>query len=306
MPVTNPVTQLRERERDPRVIDPRASLETQVHVFQSLINGPPRGSRVITITPALATWILTNLATRNRKPRAAKIHRFAADMKAGKWMLTGDTIKFSRLLEDGQNRLAAVVRANVPIETHVVFGISTSAFDVIDTGTGRTNADILTIVKVPHARHVAQAVRWLMIYQSGNPQDRSQTFTNAELYEFYQAHVDEDRMQECVVRALKVGRRVPIGSLAAHLYMFIGQKPVVAGRFAADLATDSKGARKLLNAIDRLKVAHFGRVKETIVNALIVKAWMAYCDGRLITAATLKWDESKDYPDFGWAGISTP
>ena len=193
-----PVTQLRDRERDPRIIDPRAPLDAQVQVLRSLINHPPRGSRVITITPKLAEWILTTLGkTGNRKRRISKIIRWSLALKDGRWQLTGDTIKFSRVkLEDGHNRLAAIVRSNTAMETHVVFGVPEDCFDVIDTGTSRNNADVMTIAAVPAPRHTAQAVRWLKIYESDNPTDRSQSFANDEVLDFYLTNVDPKRMSE--------------------------------------------------------------------------------------------------------------
>src|SRR4051794_4301498 len=79
------------------------------------LNSPPENSRRVWITPELARAILTDLnkGTRTKKPE--EIRRYANDMKDGRWVMTGESIKFGTdgLLKDGQNRLSACVQANV-------------------------------------------------------------------------------------------------------------------------------------------------------------------------------------------------
>ena len=48
---------------------------------------------------------------------------------------------------------------------------------------------------------------------------------------------------------MKVGRILPTGTLAAHLYMFMSLKPMVAARLAADLAVPQGNAKKLINQL---------------------------------------------------------
>ena len=110
------------------------------------IEQPPENSRVMTITPKICAELLVyNQNNRPEKPK--KIAEYANYMMGGKWMLTGDTIKFSnaKLLRDGQNRVKACARAGVPFRTHVVFGIDDEAFDRLDQGKNRNGADVLSI-----------------------------------------------------------------------------------------------------------------------------------------------------------------
>src|SRR5664279_4273925 len=68
------------------------------------------------ITPSLAaTYLEANI--KNRKVKEKAVQRYAADMVAGEWMLTGEAIKFSDegSLLDGQNRLRAIVMSRTPI-----------------------------------------------------------------------------------------------------------------------------------------------------------------------------------------------
>ena len=97
-----------------------------------------------TVTPAIAReWLTHNID--NRSPREASIESYAQDMLAGRWQLTGESIKFAedgRLL-DGQNRLMAVIKSGIPIETVVVRGLDPRSQIAMDGGIARTSGDAL-------------------------------------------------------------------------------------------------------------------------------------------------------------------
>ncbi len=78
------------------------------------------------VTPALARkWLELN-AENNRLPRPRKIQAYARDMASGNWNSdSGETIKFDKngILVDGQNRLQAVLLADMSIAMDVVTGL---------------------------------------------------------------------------------------------------------------------------------------------------------------------------------------
>jgi hypothetical protein len=286
--------------RGPRFIDPNAPLAEQLKALDSMIRNPPEGSRVIVITSQVAEAILRDRNDNNRRKRPTKIRRFSEHMTSPSgWGLTGDTIKFGKsgLLLDGQNRLSACVRAGVPFRTHVVFGIDDNAFPFIDTNAVRTNPDTLQIAGVPHAKTVAQAVRWLIIYE-GNPMDRGRVVENDELLAYYRKHVDADQMNLAIARANDITRLIPRGALAAHLYMFDRVNAKATARFADHLAKGIKGGRKLTEKFDRLRKQTMGRINEIQSNALIIQGFNAYRKNVLLTMPMLNWTETKDYPGF--------
>lgn len=280
-------------KKTPRFVDPKAPVAQQYEQLRSFINQPPETSRVMIITPALADMILKQLNNNNRKRRPANIKRFADSMLMNNWTLTGDTIKFSRkgLLLDGQNRLAAGFRSSKPFTTHVVFGIDDDAFSLIDAGAIRTNPDTFTIAGVPHAATAAQAVRWLIIGQ-----DRGRKVENQELLDYYNKSIDKDQLEQSVRDALAVGRILPPGALAAHLYLFSGKSDRLQARFVSDLIKRKSGGRKLIEKVERLRQQQMRRINELQINALIIQAWNAYRSGKNLTAAMLNWDENKEYP----------
>lgn len=283
-----------------RFIDPNAPLDQQIKYFSDLIQKPPENSRVITFTPDLAAWILTELNTHNRSKRPAKIKRFADAMERDEFLLTGDTIKLSRagLLADGQNRLSACVQSGKRFRTHVVFGIDDRAFTVIDANAVRNNPDTMKIAGITYPRIAAQAVRWLIICDD-NPLDRGRAIENAELLKYFSSKVDKDRFETAKACAVGVSSAVPTGALAAHLYMFAKVHAKATGRFAADLVEEVRGGKKLISKLSNLRKQNLGRLHEVQVNALIIQAWTAYRRGETLTAAMLNWNETKDYPTIG-------
>jgi hypothetical protein len=100
--------------------------------------------RLVLITPDVAEeWLRSNQGNRNVRERW--IAQIASAMQEGRWVVNGDTIKFAsdgRLL-DGQHRLLACVRAQIPFLAYVIKGLDSTVFDTIDQNKSRSTADIL-------------------------------------------------------------------------------------------------------------------------------------------------------------------
>jgi hypothetical protein len=106
------------------------------------------------ITPARASELLQS-NVKNRTPKNPVVSKYARDMANGKWKNdTFELIKISRsgVILDGQHRLMAVVKANIPIYFHVVEGVDDSVFDVLDTGSNRNASDVFKINNITPTR----------------------------------------------------------------------------------------------------------------------------------------------------------
>ncbi len=115
---------------------------------------------VVFVTPDMAKrWLTHN--TRNRKVRDADVRRYARDMVAGAWQLTGEPVKFAAdgILLDGQHRLAAIVKTGATLPMHVARGISAEAQKVMDTGRKRTASDALTMDGQSHTSLLAATAK---------------------------------------------------------------------------------------------------------------------------------------------------
>lgn len=297
-----PASDLPSIDTGPRYIDPNSPVEKQIAMLDLLRRNPPENSRRVTITPALAEHVLRELTDFNRKRRNTSVRQYADDMAAGRWRLTGENIKFGRsgLLRDGQHRLAACVRAGVPFETFVQFGIDDDVFVVIDTGRKRDGDDAFSIAGVPNAKSASAAVRWFRILTSDRPDDRAVCFHNRELLETYRT-LNEAQFDEAVAdakMACKGQRAVHESALAALVYIYRKKHAKAVASFLAELKTMKGGAKRLVDRLENIKKQALGRVHETQRNAMLVNALNCYVAGEAVTQKRIDWTDVKDFPEF--------
>ena len=189
------------------VITPFRPPEPAVAVNPNGTAPPVCKPEVMTITPDLAReW--TGLNTRNRPVRYTKVAQYARDMRAGNWMLNGETVKIAAdgTILDGQHRLYACIQAEMAFETVVIRGLAPEAQDTIDTGMARKFADQLTLrgeVNTPLLGAIARwALRWLRGVKMSGTTDQDPT------HEEMLALLDADpRIREACVWAVAVRSR---------------------------------------------------------------------------------------------------
>ena len=107
------------------------------------------------ITPQIAARML-EANTNNRPARNGLIQSYADDMRAGRWQMNGDAIRFNvdGQLIDGQHRLLAVVRSGLAISSLVIRNLPAEAFQTIDGGATRKAGDLLNLMDVKNARFI--------------------------------------------------------------------------------------------------------------------------------------------------------
>lgn len=240
-----------------------------------------------TFTPADAQRILAEYNKRNRNIKPATVALIARDLTDGRYLVNGETIKFATdgMLLDGQNRLAACVRANVPLTSWVVRGIDNDAFDTIDVGLPRTGGDILHVQNESHAPVLAAALTLVGAYEAGRLPKGS--ISRNRLRPLLEAH---PTIRESVTRIanneISKQKLASKPILAFMHYMLSKVDPVKATEFfdrledGASLAPGSPilvlRNRLIRNAADPKKLA------STDVFALCLKAWDAFFNERSI------------------------
>jgi hypothetical protein len=281
------------------------ALKDQIAILSDLIKDPPDNSRIVEFTPKLAEYVLTNLNDKNRPMKPTKIKIYANDLSQEMWGLTGDTIKFGKdgFLKDGQNRLAATVRANCVLKTHVVFGIDPHLFARMDIGKNRNGADVFSIAGVSYANHVSATVRWLLILTSDDPANRGAQFPNEELLAAYRDKFDSERIEQSIHAALAVRKTShhPVGPLAALHYLFSERNQRKADSFFEEWASGrAKKARApsryLQNELVRIARESNNRMHENVRNGMIIKAWNVYVQERSASKADLRHAVSDPMP----------
>lgn len=263
------------------------------HLIEKHAKKPPRESRILSIDPKSAELILRERNTGNRPRKPNKVEQFASDMAAGRWGLTGDTLKFApdgRLL-DGQNRLAACVRAGTPFRTHVVFGIDPKLFPRMDVGKPRNAADILHIAGYNYASTLAAALRWAYLFDN-DPYNR-ETLKPEFVLELARKHYPD------IGPHLKEGREInrqyghPAGQMAALMYKFSKtDRPDALDFMRAWMRGHRDGRHHIIDSMQTLlqsiKASNNGRIHELTRAAAVIKAWNIFRGASKASAAQLR------------------
>jgi hypothetical protein len=232
-------------------------------------------SEVVTITPAMAEIILANHNIGNRPLKTARF-KYAKSMEDGLWKLTSQGISFSRdgILNNGQNRLSAIIIAARPVKMMVSFGEDRSVFDILDTGDKRTGADTFAIKGKENCAALAAAVRVLWNIERGSPLGNA-SIGNDVLLDVLAKHPDIER--HCTAGST-IGKklRASTGGLTAAFYL-IGKRssharrlPEFTGRLLSGVGVKPRDA--VITLRDALMQRTLGRNGGVIAGATIL-AW---------------------------------
>lgn len=122
----------------------------------------------IMITPQLAMRMLEDNAD-NRPVKPLLVNNAAADILAGRWRVNGETIIVSQegFLNDGQNRLLAIIKANMAAMSFVVFGVERDSRVTVDSGKSRTLRDVFGMDGIANASRTSLIVSLHLAYTRG-------------------------------------------------------------------------------------------------------------------------------------------
>jgi hypothetical protein len=118
---------------------------------------------IILVTPEIAERYLEG-QRRNRTLRRRQIEFLVRELQRGEWKFNGETLILDEdgQMLDGQHRCHSCIKSGVPFLTLVVRNISHKARDRIDTGSKRTNGDILGMEGVTSPQLAAAVVAKLL------------------------------------------------------------------------------------------------------------------------------------------------
>lgn len=105
-------------------------------------------SEIILVTPEKAREFLS-FNEGNRYIRSTWVEYLANCIRNNEWQATHQGIGFSKsgMLLDGQHRLHAIIKADIPVMMMVTYGLADQVFSVLDSGIKRTDADLTKIPK---------------------------------------------------------------------------------------------------------------------------------------------------------------
>ena len=247
--------------------------------------------RIMTITPELAADCLERCNTRNRTRSEYHVARLAKVITNGEWVFNGDAIRFNGdVLLDGQHRLAAVVKANKPIQSLVIHGLPAEVFSTIDRNKSRSNADVLSIEGYRNCHSLSAAVSWLHRYGIKSFR-RSQTTTpspaeQAALLEKYPSVIAwASRQNSCKQRLV-----IPSLWIATCTLFGLKDEPLAIDFFDGVHLGFTTGSSDPFFMFRERMIANQGnklKLREIDVAALAIKAWNAKRSG--VQIRTLVW-----------------
>ena len=250
-----------------------------------------QNAQVLEVTPELAHRYLERNKT-NRPVSLRTVKELTRAIGDGEWQVNGESIKFDVLgnLIDGQHRCHAVIKAEKPIKTFVLFDLPSDSFKTLDTGKKRNNADTLGIMGFRNPTQLAAAARFVVNFKS-NTLRSNEIVTNQAMEHFIDGH---PRIMESVtfVKEIKADSVLPISVAAGLHFLFTEVDADDAELFFRDLAKGS-----MLSATDpvfllREKLIYYkNRVgskltrRETVAH--VIKAWNYRRTGK--TVKKLMW-----------------
>lgn len=239
------------------------------------------------VTPSIARQWLGKRPDNQRVEKRGKITAYARDMKSGRWdELTAEFIKFDEngSLIDGQNRLLAVILADVSITFDVAHGLPSAAMLVLDSGAPRGAADAMKVSGVASRARGAAIVRWSILWDAGIYTGTGGRLhpTNSEVVERYATdqgvyNAAASRATDCQNRGLATGASAGV---AYYLFSRIDHESAH-GFFDQYVSGANLPVRSSILALrNRMARVHVDRITRPEQLALFVRAWNAYRDSR--------------------------
>lgn len=173
----------------------------------------------VTLTPELAALLL-EINEDNRVGSRQRTDEYAASIVAGKWKLNGESIIIANdgLMNSGQTRCAAVIKAGKPIETMFTFGVERDTRFTLDQGRKRTQGNLFEMKKIKNANKMAPACRLAMRYLTGQIGDNQHTDSESVLDFYDKNEIIQDSFH--AVRKCVNILHVPSGPATACHFLF--------------------------------------------------------------------------------------
>lgn len=252
----------------------------------------------IEVTPDMAEKWLTENNVGNRRISQSTVDRYAIDMSLGLWrQRTGEPLIFDRngRLQQGQHRLAALVRSGSTLTFMVVYNADPDDFAVLDQGKKRLASDILGMQGLPNAKLVASISRvtLLLIEHPADYWAGVKDVTQQRIIAWASQHEAHALWATQVAGQARANALVPESQYGAvalyvrlHSQSMAGwndfHQRVVSGEMLKDGDPEFALRRWALN-----RKAISGSSSSQANTAIIAKAWNAYAKDKVVR--TLMW-----------------
>ena len=247
---------------------------------------------VKTITPELAKKYLEKNKI-NRRLSESDVLTYSKDMLRGQWILTpqGISIDSDGMLLDGQHRLNAVIKANIPIDMYVFENVDNNAFKVFDTGKKRSASDVLYISGIKNANNISAGLKkYIALKNKTNTLKGGMMLTRVSnidvLDEYNKSPELFQELHSIVYKCYLKLRIISASDIFAYVYYLIKEKKhtkELVQSFFTQLHYNDNVENNTINILrDKLLNSLLSSIKITgkMKHVLIVKTWNAFVDGK--------------------------
>ena len=184
------------------------------------------------ITPQEAEYIFKFKNPNNRKFIPSTGASYKRQMENGTWFFNGESIGFDKNgnLTNGQHRMFACWKSNIPLKVVVVIGLETKAFETTDSGKTRSFKDALSATKLSSDASITSEMARKAYYflkgaptEHGSSSTRSNCANNSELLSFQKEHfhIFEELVEHVKIwqkqDRMKLFKRQEMSGIAASL-----------------------------------------------------------------------------------------
>lgn len=263
-------------------------------------------TEIVNITPEMARVMLEKNIRINRNVGERTVRIIANAIKRGEWRLNGDTIKISDRgnLLDGQHRLHACIKADMPIITFVAYGIDESTYPLQNISHPQGFHDLLKMDGVTNSKQSAAIVnRYFALKGNLESKHGNQALlTNVALLNFYDEHnaVVDYISSQCV--KFRSRTRIISGSEVGGIMLFLmlekgADIDVLVDFFDAltDYTRSDIKAAALLRDVLRKDFESLRHLPTYARMACYYKALKAYLNGKEIRRCTYYEGDESDF-----------
>ena len=247
-----------------------------------------------TMTPSIARSYLEDAAV-NRSISEPAVKRYAAAMKKGQWTLSQPICfdAFGKLV-DGQHRLMAVIKADMPVKFNVLRGIANIRH--LDAGRARKASDVLQMLGFKNANTLAAIARMVMVSEGDNegfPLPSGTRGADITLDDIIK-RCEEDSAISYIAAQVngteKVFSRMLKSSAIAGWFIYMVSNSDIDGMILDDFLDQASGRQPGMDtnpAVVLYRTLNNSRTDQRRMGkkerlALLIKAWNAYVSNREI------------------------
>jgi hypothetical protein len=251
-----------------------------------------------TITPKKAMeWLKRNV---HNRPLSMKLSaEYASSMRAKRWMVNGEAIKFNGNgdMIDGQHRLHACIEAGVPFDSYIVRGLEHEAFDTLDQGRRRTCGDILARRGEKHYKMLAASILLACSIERRYSPSKGIKVRPDEVTEYLAANPS---IRDCCDYA-SVHRQdnlMPMSIVVALLFLFRKVDAAKADAFWSRILTGENLTKGMVEYRLRARLIDnkdsIAKLNRQTVAALVIKSFNSAVSGRDLKC--IKWADDEAFP----------